>query len=104
MLPHSVLSLKFTPYDYEFQLQDFQYFVVIDFEATCPHPQEIIEFPSMIMNSMAGQLEACFLSYVRPTCITDFCKDLTGIQKIQVCQLSGSILSVLFLFFSFFFV
>ena len=44
-MPHSVLSLKFTPYDYEFQLQDFQYFVVIDFEATCDkgkNPQEII--------------------------------------------------------------
>ena len=81
-------------YPYEFQLQDFQYFVVIDFEATCdkgknPHPQEIIEFPSVIVNSMTGQLEACFQTYVRPTCnqiLSDFCKDLTGIQQIQVCQ------------------
>ncbi|CAN0843843.1 ERI1 exoribonuclease 2 [Linum grandiflorum] len=79
-------------YPQEYQLQDFQYFVVIDFEATCdkgknPHPQEIIEFPSVIVSSMTGQLEACFQTYVRPTCnqlLTDFCKDLTGIQQIQV--------------------
>lgn len=77
---------------YEYQFQDFQYFVVIDFEATCdrekiPHPQEIIEFPSVIVSSVTGQLEACFQTYVRPTCnhlLTDFCKDLTGIQQMQV--------------------
>ena len=76
-MPHSILSLKFTAY--EFQVQDFQYFVVIDFEGTCdkgknPHPQEI--------------MESCFLTDVRPTCnpiLSDFCKDLSGIQKIQVC-------------------
>lgn len=75
-----------------FQHQEFQYFVVIDFEATCdkdrnPHPQEIIEFPSVIVSSVTGQLEACFQTYVRPTCnhlLSDFCKDLTGIQQIQV--------------------
>ncbi|XP_062174338.1 uncharacterized protein LOC133879676 [Alnus glutinosa] len=77
---------------YDFQFQDFQYFVVIDFEATCekdrtPNPQEIIEFPSVIVNSVTGQLEACFQTYVRPTCnqlLSDFCKGLTGIQQIQV--------------------
>ncbi|XP_019155489.1 PREDICTED: ERI1 exoribonuclease 2-like [Ipomoea nil] len=76
-----------------FQFQDFQYFVVIDFEATCdkgkkPHPQEIIEFPSVIVNSMTGHLESSyFQTYVRPTCnriLSDFCKDLTGIQQTQV--------------------
>jgi ERI1 exoribonuclease 2 len=79
---------------YDFQFQDFQYFVVIDFEATCekdrtPNPQEIIEFPSVIVNSVTGQLEACFQTYVRPTCnqlLSDFCKGLTGIQQIQVCS------------------
>ncbi|CAI9786115.1 unnamed protein product [Fraxinus pennsylvanica] len=79
-------------YPYDYQIQDFQYFIVIDFEATCdrekiPHPQEIIEFPSVIVNSLTGQLEACFQSYVRPTCnqlLSEFCKDLTGIQQIQV--------------------
>lgn len=77
---------------YEFQYQDFQYFVVIDFEATCdkesnPHPQEIIEFPSVLVNSWTGQLEASFQTYVRPAYhqhLSDFCKELTGIQQVQV--------------------
>lgn len=89
-VPFNVFSQS---YPNELQFQDFQYFVVIDFEATCdkdrnPHPQEIIEFPSVIVSSVTGQLEACFQTYVRPTCnhlLSDFCKDLTGIQQIQVC-------------------
>ncbi|KAI3697622.1 hypothetical protein L6452_30717 [Arctium lappa] len=79
-------------YRNDYQHQEFHYFVVIDFEATCdkernPHPQEIIEFPSVIVSSVTGQLEACFQTYVRPTCnqlLSEFCKDLTGIQQIQV--------------------
>ncbi|OVA05077.1 Exonuclease [Macleaya cordata] len=79
-------------YQREFQFQEFQYFVVIDFEATCdkeknPQPQEIIEFPSVLVNSLTGQLEASFQTYVRPIFhqnLTDFCKELTGIQQIQV--------------------
>ncbi|KAI4382945.1 hypothetical protein MLD38_008836 [Melastoma candidum] len=79
-------------YASDYQFQDFHYFVIIDFEATCdkdkiPHPQEIIEFPSVIVSSITGELEACFQTYVRPTCnqlLTDFCKDLTGIQQTQV--------------------
>ncbi|XP_072984846.1 uncharacterized protein [Typha latifolia] len=77
---------------YDVQLQEFHYFVVIDFEATCDkdrnlHPQEIIEFPSVLVNSATGQLEASFQTYVRPVynqSLTDFCKELTGIQQIQV--------------------
>jgi ERI1 exoribonuclease 2 len=79
-------------YHHDAQLQEFQYFVVIDFEATCdkennPQPQEIIEFPSVLVNSATGQLEASFQTYVRPAyhqSLTDFCKELTGIQQIQV--------------------
>ncbi|KAI3829273.1 hypothetical protein L1987_03392 [Smallanthus sonchifolius] len=87
---HLPCSLKVIPVIY--QHQEFRYFVVIDFEATCdkernPHPQEIIEFPSVIVSSLTGQLEACFQTYVRPTCnqlLSDFCRDLTGIQQFQV--------------------
>ncbi|KAL6562883.1 hypothetical protein OROHE_005470 [Orobanche hederae] len=90
--PYTPVNVFSQSYAYDYQFQDFQYFVVIDFEATCdkeknPHPQEIIEFPSVIVSSITGQLEACFQTYVRPTCnqvLTDFCKDLTGIQQIQV--------------------
>lgn len=77
---------------HEFQFQDFHYFVVIDFEATCdkeknPHPQEIIEFPSVVVNGVTGKIESSFQTYVRPSHhqhLTDFCKELTGIQQFQV--------------------
>lgn len=74
------------------QLQDFHYFVVIDFEATCDMgtritPQEIIEFPSVLVNGMTGRLEGYFQTYIKPVhhpVLTDFCKELTGIQQSQV--------------------
>lgn len=88
-VPFQMIPQSYPP---EYGFQDFQYFVVIDFEATCdkeknPHPQEIIEFPSVLVNSRTGQLEDCFQIYVRPThnqMLTDFCKELTGIQQSQV--------------------
>ncbi|KAL5580332.1 hypothetical protein UlMin_012774 [Ulmus minor] len=88
-VPFRKLSQSYQP---DFKFQEFQYFVVIDFEATCdkernPHPQEIIEFPSVLVNSMTGQLEDQFQIYVRPThnqLLSDFCKELTGIQQTQV--------------------
>ncbi|KAI9195968.1 hypothetical protein LWI28_019844 [Acer negundo] len=86
------LRMSSQGYPQDFQFQEFQYFVVIDFEATCdkernPHPQEIIEFPSVLVNSATGQLEDYFQIYVRPTYnqhLSDFCKELTGIQQTQV--------------------
>ncbi|CAM8964525.1 unnamed protein product [Rhodiola kirilowii] len=95
-LPYQLQYLPYKMYPHgihqDQRLQEFQYFVVIDFEATCdkekgPHPQEIIEFPSVLVNSMTGQVEDFFQIYVRPTCnqhLSDFCKELTGIQQIQV--------------------
>ncbi|URD82540.1 hypothetical protein MUK42_05205 [Musa troglodytarum] len=84
MFPHA--------HQHKVQIQEFQYFVVIDFEATCDkdrklHPQEIIEFPSVLVNCATGQLEAVFQTYVRPSYhkhLTDYCKQLTGIQQFQV--------------------
>jgi len=95
----------FSPgYHHGFHLQEFQYFVVIDFEATCdkeqiPQPQEIIEFPSVLVNSMTGQLEASFQTYVRPSyhrTLTEFCKELTGIQQMQVDE-GVSLMEALFM-------
>ncbi|KAL5570583.1 hypothetical protein UlMin_027158 [Ulmus minor] len=80
-VPYAPFNTFSQSYPNEFQFQDFQYF------DKNPHPQEIIEFPSVIVSSVTGQLEACFETYVRPTCnqfLSDFCKDLTGIQQIQV--------------------
>ncbi|KNA25105.1 hypothetical protein SOVF_009140 [Spinacia oleracea] len=91
-LPQVPMQMVPQSYSPDYVFQDFQYFVVIDFEATCdkernPHPQEIIEFPSVLVNSRTGQLEGCFQMYVRPThhnLLSDFCKSLTGIQQSQV--------------------
>eukprot|EP00252_Welwitschia_mirabilis_P008489 TRINITY_DN2036_c0_g1_i3.p1 TRINITY_DN2036_c0_g1~~TRINITY_DN2036_c0_g1_i3.p1 ORF type:complete len:429 (-),score=75.96 TRINITY_DN2036_c0_g1_i3:349-1635(-) len=74
--------------------QDFQYFVVIDFEATCDsgrqlNPQEIIEFPSVLVNAVSGKMEGHFHTYIKPIyhpVLTDFCKELTGIQQSQVLK------------------
>ncbi|GAB4835290.1 hypothetical protein Ancab_000199 [Ancistrocladus abbreviatus] len=90
--PYVPVHMRPPCYPLDFYFQDFQYFVVIDFEATCdkeknPHPQEIIEFPSVLVNSSTGQLEDSFQIYVRPTHnqqLSDFCKELTGIQQSQV--------------------
>lgn len=76
----------------ELETEKFQYFLVIDFEATCdkerkPYPQEIIEFPSILVNALTGKFEAVFHIYVRPVyhqLLTDYCKELTGIQQHQV--------------------
>ncbi|KAI5054872.1 hypothetical protein GOP47_0030017 [Adiantum capillus-veneris] len=73
--------------------QEFDYVVVIDFEATCDKnmeklkPQEIIEFPSVLVDCRRLTLGDCFQTYVRPEhhpILTDFCTHLTGIQQEQV--------------------
>ncbi|XP_051117338.1 uncharacterized protein LOC127242050 [Andrographis paniculata] len=77
---------------YQQYLQEFQYFIVIDFEATCDkgkiiYPQEIIEFPSIVVSGVTGQTQGWFQRYVRPTynpILTDFCKELTGIEQTEV--------------------
>ncbi|XP_051144144.1 uncharacterized protein LOC127260455 [Andrographis paniculata] len=77
------------PYPY---MQEFQHFLVIDFEATCDkgkilHPQEIMDFPSQVVCSITGLPITSFQTYVRPTnnpTLTDYCKELTGIQQDQV--------------------
>src|SRR4051794_34049765 len=65
-------------------------YVVIDFEATCdeplnPDPQEIIEFPAILVGSANDNEE--FHTYVRPVVhprLTSFCLTLTGIRQEQV--------------------
>ncbi|EES18178.1 ERI1 exoribonuclease 2 [Sorghum bicolor] len=70
----------------------FDFFVVIDFEATCQegsviYPQEIIEFPSVLVDGATGRTLSTFRTYVRPRHhprLTDFCRDLTGITQGDV--------------------
>jgi len=66
--------------------------IILDFEATCdqkgfPGPQEIIEFPSVLLNLETGQVCDEFTSFVRPVHhpqLTDFCRELTGIRQAEV--------------------
>jgi len=75
-------------------LQGYDYFVVLDFEATCDEegsanfsPQEIIEFPACLLNARTLKVEDEFQLYVKPIVhplLTPFCIQLTGIQQEQV--------------------
>ncbi|CAN6210089.1 unnamed protein product [Urochloa humidicola] len=75
-----------------FRMREFDYYVVIDFEATCLkdsriYPQEIIEFPAVLIDAATGDLISSFRTYVKPRhhpVLTAFCKELTGIQQEQV--------------------
>ncbi|KAL5228790.1 hypothetical protein ABZP36_017055 [Zizania latifolia] len=72
--------------------QEFDLFVVIDFEATCEkgkriYPQEIVEFPAVLVDAATGRIESSFRTYVRPRHhprLTDFCQELTGISQDDV--------------------
>jgi ERI1 exoribonuclease 3 len=67
-------------------------YVVLDFEATCdeplnPDPQEIIEFPAVLVDPATPNTSAEFHTFLRPTAhprLTRFCLDLTGISQAQV--------------------
>jgi inhibitor of KinA sporulation pathway (predicted exonuclease) len=64
--------------------------IFLDFEATCirngrPEPQEIIEFPSVVLDG--AELVDRIQLYVRPTShptLSDFCTELTGIRQATV--------------------
>lgn len=74
------------------QSQNFDYFLVLDFEATCEKnkkivPQEIIEFPVLKVNGKTFDVEAQFHQYVCPqvgTELSSFCTELTGIIQDMV--------------------
>ncbi|XP_059469252.1 ERI1 exoribonuclease 3-like [Neocloeon triangulifer] len=69
--------------------QNFDYFLVLDFEATCEENkkidvQEIIEFPCIKVNAISLEPEAIFHQYVMPTVnpeLSHFCTKLTGITQ-----------------------
>jgi ERI1 exoribonuclease 3 len=69
------------------------YLCVLDFEATCndkgpgPSPQEIIEFPTLLLNVENGKVEDVFHYYIRPDVhpqLSSFCTELTGITQETV--------------------
>ncbi len=68
------------------------HFVVLDFEATCdgptpPEPQEIIEFPSVLVDAETFETIDEFEAFVRPVhhpTLSPFCMELTGITQAEV--------------------
>ena len=74
--------------------QHFDYFLVLDFEATCDRPKqldpmEIIEFPVIKVNANTFQTEEVFHRYVKPKHnpnLTHFCTQLTGIMDEMVAN------------------
>jgi ERI1 exoribonuclease 3 len=76
--------------------RDVDYLCVLDFEATCqgdqaaiPTPQEIIEFPTLLLNVASGEIESTFHQYLKPDIhptLSAFCTELTGIEQATVDQ------------------
>ncbi|XP_068952177.1 ERI1 exoribonuclease 2 [Petaurus breviceps papuanus] len=73
--------------------QLFDYLIIIDFESTCwndgkrHYSQEIIEFPAVLLNTLTGEIESEFQTYVQPEehpILSKFCVELTGIRQAQV--------------------
>lgn len=66
--------------------------IILDFEATCqegakPKPQEIIEFPSVLISLETKQVVDEFQSFVRPfhhPVLSEFCTNLTSITQDDV--------------------
>jgi len=66
--------------------------IILDFEATCDNlqpvrPQEIIEFPSVLMSLETSEVIDEFESFVRPyhnPVLTDFCREFTSITQEEV--------------------
>lgn len=79
----------------EMKPQNFDYFLVLDFEATCDLkdankdivPKEVIEFPVLKVNAQTFEIESTFHTYVQPRkhpLLTTFCTELTGIVQEMV--------------------
>lgn len=73
------------------QKQPFDYYLILDFEATCDenkrYTNEIIEFPIILLNASSLKIVSEFHKYVKPTFfpkLTKFCTELTGIRQEMV--------------------
>lgn len=82
----------------EVEAESWDYFIVLDFEATCDEdkakqfPQEIIEFPSVVVDIRQKKVIDSFQEYVRPVkkpTLSAFCTKLTGITQEQVDKASA---------------
>ncbi|KAK2705983.1 3'-5' exoribonuclease 1-like [Artemia franciscana] len=84
----------------------YDYFVVIDFEATCEagkqeeYRHEIIEFPAVLIKGTTGEVVDEFRQFCRPSLepkLSDFCLELTGISQ-ETIDASPSFIEVLDMF------
>ncbi len=72
--------------------QVFDYILVLDFEATCDDkkkitPQEIIEFPILMVDTKSFEIHSTFHQYVEPQVnknLSEFCTNLTGITNQMI--------------------
>lgn len=80
------------------ELQPYKYYCVVDVEATCErgesfdYPNEIIEFPVVLINSRTNEIIDEFHKYVKPSVnpkLTEFCTELTGITQDVVDKADG---------------
>ena len=70
-------------------MEQIDHYIVLDFEATCSEktkqsPQEIIEFPSVVVDSKTLDPVNQIQLYIRPVhhpTLTKFCTNLTGITQ-----------------------
>lgn len=73
-------------------VQPFNHLLVLDFEATCDRnqlliPQEIIEFPCVVVRTQDWKITNSFHKYIKPRIhpqLTSFCTELTGIMQETV--------------------
>ncbi|KAL1925311.1 uncharacterized protein VTP21DRAFT_194 [Calcarisporiella thermophila] len=79
----------------QFPKQPFDYYLFFDVEATCEKtgsfdfPNEIIEFPVILVEAKGFSIVEEFHSYVKPSMnpkLSEFCIELTGIQQSSVDQ------------------
>lgn len=90
--PDSV-PFKDVPRPPKSEIAEVDFFIVLDFEATCEKdktkqkPQEIIEFPGVAYDARTLQVVSQTQLYVKPVhrpLLSAFCTELTGISQEQV--------------------
>jgi ERI1 exoribonuclease 3 len=90
--PLSLADVAMASTPRSFAEQNYDWFLVLDFEAQCDKdrvmvPQEIIEFPTLLVNAKTFEIVSEFHQYVMPTVhkqLTPFCTELTGITQNMV--------------------
>lgn len=88
-------------------LNQYDYYLVLDLEATCcnqgtikRHEMEIIEIGAVMVEAQSLTIMDKFQTFIRPvrySILTEFCKSLTSITQAQVEQAPGYVEAILLL-------